>query len=99
MGMTTGWFDNYSRHSSHEQKPENEIKNPHQSKLASLSSRCWESLTQLFTRNTEPYIWQKRDRHGNLFWQLYDPSTNRSATFSSEDEVRIWLEERYYHSP
>lgn len=43
----------------------------------------------------EPKIWEKRDRSGNVFYKVYDPITGISNQFSSDLEVRIWLEERY----
>ena len=45
----------------------------------------------------EPQIEQKRDRHGNQYWQAYDFDTNKSYTFGSERDVRIWLENRYHN--
>jgi len=41
-------------------------------------------------------IWQSRDRHGNLLWNVRDRLSGRSAQLDSEREVRIWLEERYH---
>lgn len=38
---------------------------------------------------------QKINRNGSTYWSLYDPTTGRSAYLSSEQEVRIWLEQRY----
>lgn len=29
-------------------------------------------------------------------WKAYDPVTNRTAYFDSENDLRIWIEERYY---
>lgn len=49
----------------------------------------------LLAKKNEPYIKQKRDRHGNLYWQVYDFTTNKSYTFDSERDVRAWIEERY----
>ncbi|MBD1867415.1 hypothetical protein H6F95_08910 [Cyanobacteria bacterium FACHB-471] len=46
--------------------------------------------------NEEPQISQKRDRSGEVFWRVYDPTTGESARFNSELEVRFWLEQRYY---
>lgn len=34
--------------------------------------------------------------HKGKFWRVYDPETRKSAICFSEDEVRIWLEQRYY---
>ena len=49
----------------------------------------------LINRN-EPQIERKRDRFGNSYWQVYDYSTNKSYTFGSDREVRVWIEERYH---
>lgn len=47
--------------------------------------------------NNSIKIHESYDAEGNLFWQVYDSTTGRSAQFYSEQEVRIWLEERYHH--
>ena len=44
----------------------------------------------------EPKIEQKCDRYGNQYWLAYDARTNRSYTFSSEQDVRVWIENRYH---
>lgn len=46
--------------------------------------------------NTEPQIKYKRDRYGNLYWQVYDVTTNQSYAFGSEQDVRAWIEERHH---
>jgi len=57
------------------------------------------SITAIFVNAlaspTEPKIWQKKDAHGNMIWQIYDPATGYQARFDTEQEVRIWLEKRY----
>ncbi len=61
--------------------------------LRSTLSRIWNAL---FTSvSDEPRIWQKRDRFGNVWWYVYDPISHRSIQFSSEQEVRRWLEKRF----
>ncbi|MGF1518077.1 MAG: hypothetical protein ACFCVB_09775 [Nodosilinea sp.] len=50
---------------------------------------------RFFTGQTEPRIWQ-RTRQGQLTWFAHDPITNRTRQFSSEQDVRLWLEKRYY---
>lgn len=50
---------------------------------------------RFFTGQTEPRIWQ-RHRQGQSLWYAHDPVTNRTRQFSSEQEVRLWLEKRYY---
>ena len=31
-----------------------------------------------------------------LHWQVYDPVSNQTHNFTTETEVRAWLEQRYY---
>lgn len=57
--------------------------------------KIFAEVVRFLSDSSEPRIQFKRDRLGNHFWRVYDPSTNQSATFSSEAEVRIWLEQRY----
>lgn len=52
--------------------------------------------SKLINNRTEPQVWHKRDRAGNTYWQVFDPVTGYFTYFSSEQEVRIWIEERYY---
>jgi hypothetical protein len=44
----------------------------------------------------EPEIWQSLGRDGHLWWHVYDPVTGRIVDMGTEEEVRIWLEERLY---
>lgn len=50
----------------------------------------------LANSNREPQIKQKQDRHGNLYWQAYDFNSNKFYTFGSEQDVRVWIENRYH---
>ncbi|MGJ3249178.1 MAG: hypothetical protein ACFE0I_24275 [Elainellaceae cyanobacterium] len=66
--------------------------------LAALSS--WWSyginrLEALIILDAQPRIWQKTDRHGNTWWSIYDPMTRRFYQFSSEHDVRVWLDEHF----
>ncbi|MBF2084702.1 hypothetical protein [Thermoleptolyngbya sp. C42_A2020_037] len=63
-------------------------------KMRALGQRI-EAVLNRFGGAPEPRVWQTGDRAGNIVWHVYDPTSNRSATFASEAEVRIWLEERY----
>ena len=53
---------------------------------------------KLVVNRNEPQIAQKRDRYGNLYWQVYDFNTNKSYSFGSDREVRAWLENRYHRA-
>ena len=72
-------------------QPETQESSPKRPDLKQLFAK----IIRFLSSNSEPRIEFKRDRLGNHFWRVYDPNTNQSATFSSELEVRIWLEQRY----
>lgn len=44
----------------------------------------------------EPHIRQQRDRFGETVYHVYDPVTKQSAKYSTEEEVKIWLDERFH---
>ena len=52
----------------------------------------------LIANRTEPHVKQKCDRKGNYYWQVYEPISGSYLSFSSEREVRTWLENRYYRN-
>ena len=54
-----------------------------------------ELLTNLLGKANEPQIISRKNKRGNAYFRVYDPQTQWKGTFSSEGEVRIWLEERY----
>lgn len=49
--------------------------------------------------NSDPFIWQKTDRNGNTWWIINDPLTGTRFHAVSEEEVRAWIEQRYYAQP
>lgn len=53
-------------------------------------------LIKFLTPSNEPKIRLSRNRYGGMQWNAYDPITGRQACLMSEDEVRIWLDQRYY---
>jgi hypothetical protein len=53
-----------------------------------------QAIVTAFDRHQEPIFWKKRDRNGNVYWQGYDPVSNRSLEFGSDDEARHWLDLR-----
>ena len=65
-------------------------------KLTTFANNQLQHLWRYFSQRQEPKIWHKRDRYGNFYWLVYDPTTGHSSSFSSEKEVRVWLEQRYY---
>lgn len=58
--------------------------------------RWGHTLFRYFLGSQEPRIVTKVDRDGQPIYEVYDPIDRRHHTFSSEHDVRVWLEERYY---
>ncbi|MEY3296882.1 MAG: hypothetical protein RLZZ597_142 [Cyanobacteriota bacterium] len=54
-----------------------------------------QGLVRFLTGGQSPCI-QQRWHNGRLVWWVYDPISQRRQRFESEDELRIWLEGRYY---
>jgi hypothetical protein len=61
-------------------------------------SSVWQQMAQAignwFNTSPEPRIRHKYQA-GQSYWQVYDPTTQRSERFATEQEVRVWLEQRY----
>jgi hypothetical protein len=57
---------------------------------------CQQIGSNLIAKNNELKIKQKRDRFGNFYWQVYDYATNKIHEFGSEQDVKIWIENRHY---
>jgi hypothetical protein len=61
--------------------------------IAERLARMWRSL-EFLGHSREPNIWQTMDRHGNLWWHAYDPTTGQTSYLSSQEEVLMWLDQR-----
>jgi len=53
------------------------------------------AIMRFFTANQELRIWQ-RTRNGRQVWFAYDPITEQRRQFFAEEDVRHWLDARYY---
>jgi hypothetical protein len=67
--------------------------------LAQRLGKFWggfqKAMATWMTQKSEPKVYERCDRLGNLYYQVYDPVSGISAKFSSDTEIRIWLEQRY----
>ena len=63
--------------------------------LAHWLEQIWLSLGKVFEVSSEPQVWKTYDFKGNPIWHTHDPMTGESGDWISEEDVRIWLEERY----
>jgi hypothetical protein len=58
--------------------------------------RHWaETLMNWAAGQSEPRIDHRRDRQGNSYLEVYDPISDKTQTFDTPHEVRVWLEQRY----
>jgi hypothetical protein len=57
--------------------------------------QIWQMLYQCLSTGSELRVWQATTHHRHC-WRAYDPLTGDSACFSSEAEMRLWIEQRYY---
>jgi hypothetical protein len=64
--------------------------------LGAIAKQALTNIVRLLTGDSEIRIWQRCDRAGNIVWYVYNPATEQSAQFSSEQEVRVWLDQHYY---
>ena len=65
-------------------------------KIISPIISIWKKIKpSLFVSQNEPYVEQKNNRDGSLYWQVRDRRTNKTYTFGSDTEVRIWIEKRH----
>lgn len=59
-------------------------------------SDFWASVVKLVVGSAEPVIEEQRDRNGQVSYTIHDPTTQQQVHGLSEQEARIWLEQRYY---
>lgn len=58
--------------------------------------RFWQNLLHtLLADHNEIQVWQKFDRHGNIYWKAYDPVTGKSFSSGSEADMCMWIEQLY----
>jgi hypothetical protein len=80
---------------------------PHE--LLSQTSLNWESLVRQLKGlcrvlvhfsefSQEPKITWRRDRHGELSIEVYDPITEQHYSFDSSQDVLVWLDQTRYQS-
>lgn len=95
--MKTTFFDSYHAGWQHSHSADLATE-PRRSFRQALSDVVQGALRFMTNANDEPHIWMSRDNHGVTHWNAYDPLTNRRLSAATENEVLVWLEERYnYH--
>jgi hypothetical protein len=73
---------------------------PSEQKLVTLVSKIGRILHRLLESITvvnELKIYSLKSKSGNAYWVIRDPILGHKLFFESEQEVRVWLDKRYYH--
>lgn len=68
------------------------------SRFSAWVRHAWSVFLDAIASHNSIHIWKKTDGIGHTWWYVYDPATNMTHAFTSEHEVRIWLESRYYRA-
>jgi hypothetical protein len=66
------------------------------SKWFSVLEDTLNTLSRALFSSQELHVQKKYSRSGRAYWHVYDPFTEESNSFSSDDDVRTWIEQRYY---
>jgi len=54
------------------------------------------ALLNYFCGSTDLRVTVRRDRQGHHQFVAYDPVSQQRHSFSSEHELRVWVDQRYY---
>jgi hypothetical protein len=65
--------------------------------IGSALKRVLQYFVPFFASSQELRIWTTTDRYGNTSWHAYDPVRDARVSLGSEDEMRTWIERRYYN--
>jgi hypothetical protein len=58
--------------------------------------QIWQRAVYVLNHATEIQVNQSSDRAGHAYFEIYDPSTGKSNTFGTEQEIRAWLDQNHY---
>ncbi|MDB9313306.1 hypothetical protein PN462_09365 [Spirulina sp. CS-785/01] len=64
--------------------------------LVSRLQRWGQEVISALEGSDEPRVTLCRSAKGETYWKVYDPKHRFTAMFATEQEVRVWLEQRYY---
>ncbi|MBD3884616.1 hypothetical protein IFO70_23025 [Phormidium tenue FACHB-886] len=59
----------------------------------------WNNLLMIFISSDEPQISRAIDAKGELYWRILDPRTGKLIFCNSEQEIRVWMEQRFSSQP
>lgn len=62
------------------------------------TQRLWQFLIDVMFGNDEPRIWQPTQADQRTEFRVFDPKTNRTLRFGTEQELLSWLDGEQWRS-
>ncbi|WP_164674444.1 hypothetical protein [Spirulina subsalsa] len=72
-----------------------DAKTPNRINFGSILHQFFTDFVQFMIQSNEPRIIVKKNAQGDVFYHVYDPLSQEKDQFTSEQDVRVWLEQRY----
>lgn len=60
-----------------------------------LLSNIWHRLYHTLSASPELKVWRTGDSSGRIWWSACDPQTGKSIHYQTEEQMRIWIEQRH----
>lgn len=89
-------FMNWQQYQYSGQVPAQLERNRSKLTIAAKLKSIWQTATAYLEASSEPRVWSSQDQAGRIAWSAYDPTTKQSIHQITEQEMRVWLEERHY---
>lgn len=67
-------------------------------KLSIATVQLGHAILNFFAPVDDIHIWERCNRAGEVTFYVREQRTGRRWRFSSEDDLRIWLEERHHQN-
>jgi GTP-binding protein EngB required for normal cell division len=64
--------------------------------FASKLNQIWNRIVKSMTTRNAITIDSLKGKSGNIYWTTQDSISGRRMFFGTEQEVRAWLDQRYY---
>mgnify|MGYP006278371051 CR=1 FL=1 len=97
--MKTTFFDTYNNAWQYSHTAEIAAAAKSEKSFKELLTDLWQGVVAAITKTgDEPRIWLTHTADNKPHWNVYDPATGRRLYGATENEVMVWLEQRYnYH--
>jgi hypothetical protein len=67
-----------------------------QDTLGQFCQALFRGVVHYLSRPDDVRVWQVKNPDGSVSWRAYDRYSNTTSYLNSEEDLRSWLEQRYY---